>query len=197
MISCGNSSTAPASGSRSRLQRDVEAGLLGARAVIGEVEAFLDQRIDIGRPVLAGALARMQQHVLDDGVGALAVLHDLFEIVLQQSGHFIDFLALLVGERGRPQHVVQFVGQLGRKRREIIDEIERVLDLVGDAGGELAERGQLFGLHQAILRGAEVFERLRQAPSCGACTSFEQPDIRDRDHRLVGEGLRRPRSGWR
>ena len=34
-------------------------------------------------PVLAGTLARMQQHVLDDGIGALAVLHDLVEIALQ------------------------------------------------------------------------------------------------------------------
>ena len=42
-------------------------------------------------PVLAGALARMQQHVLDDRVGALAVLHDLFEIALQHIGDLGDF----------------------------------------------------------------------------------------------------------
>ena len=51
-------------------QGDVKAGLLGAGAVIGEVEALLHQRVDVGGPVLAGALARMQQHVLDDGIGA-------------------------------------------------------------------------------------------------------------------------------
>ena len=67
------------------LQRDVEVRLFGAGAVIGEVEAFIDQRVDVGGPVLAAALARMQQHVLDDGVGALAVLDDFFEIVLQQA----------------------------------------------------------------------------------------------------------------
>jgi hypothetical protein len=48
--------------------------------VIGEVEAFLDKGVDIDGPVLAGVLARMQQHVLDDGIGALAVLHHLVEI---------------------------------------------------------------------------------------------------------------------
>ena len=42
-------------------------------------------RVDIGGPVLARSFARMQQHVLDDGVGALAVLHDLFEIALQHA----------------------------------------------------------------------------------------------------------------
>ena len=103
----------------------------------------------------------MQQHVLDDGVGALAVLHDLFEIVLQHAGQFVDFSADLAVHRDRLEHVIQFVGQFRRQRREIIDEVERVLDLVRDAGGELAERGELLGLHQAILRGAKVVEGLR------------------------------------
>ena len=31
-----------------------------------------------------------------------------------------------------------------------------------DAGGELAERGELLGLDQAVLRGAQILERLRQ-----------------------------------
>ena len=82
---------------------------------------------------------------------------------LSSAGQFVDFFAHLVVERGRLQHIVQLIGQFGRKRREIVDEIERVLDLVRDAGGELAERGELFGLHQAILRGAQFFERLRQS----------------------------------
>ena len=81
--------------------------------MIGEVEAFVDQGIDVGRPVLAAALARMQQHVLHDGVGALAVLDYLFEIVLQKARQFIDFRTDLVSDRCRLQDIVQFVGQLG------------------------------------------------------------------------------------
>ena len=65
-------------------QGDVEALLLGPRPVIGEIEALLDEGVDIDRPVLARAFARVQQHVLDDGIGALAVLHDLVEIALQR-----------------------------------------------------------------------------------------------------------------
>ena len=45
--------------------------------------------------------------------------------------------------------------------REIIDEIERVLDLVRDAGGELTKRGEFLRLDQAILRGAQVLQRFR------------------------------------
>ena len=40
----------------------------------------------------------MQQHVLDDGVGALAVLHDLIEIALQSFGDLIDLCAQLIVE---------------------------------------------------------------------------------------------------
>ena len=80
------------------LQGDVEALLLGPRPVIGEIEALLDQGVDIDRPVLSRALARMQQHVLDDRVGALAVLHDLVEIALQRIGNLADLGAQLVVE---------------------------------------------------------------------------------------------------
>ena len=57
-----------------------EVSLLRPRAVIGEIEAVLDDGIDVGGSVLTGNLSRMQEHVLDDGIGALAVLHDLGEL---------------------------------------------------------------------------------------------------------------------
>ena len=64
----------------------VEALLLGPSAVIGEIEALLDESVDIDRPMLSRTLARVQQHVLDDGVCALAMLNDLVEIVAQGIG---------------------------------------------------------------------------------------------------------------
>ena len=60
--------------------------LLCARPVIGKVEALLDQGVNIDRPVFSRILAQMQQHVLDDRIGALVMLHDLFEIALQRIG---------------------------------------------------------------------------------------------------------------
>src|SRR5206468_4597277 len=65
-------------------------------------------------------------------------------------------------------------------------EIERVLDFVGDAGGELAEGSELFGLDQAILRGAQVIEGLRQFLRAHA-QLIKQSGVLDGDHRLIGE----------
>jgi hypothetical protein len=81
----------------------------------------------------------------------------------------------------------QFVDQLDRDGREIIDEIERVFDLVGYSGGQLAERSKLFRLHQAVLRGAQIFERLAQLLG-SHLNVVKQAHILDRDHRLVGKG---------
>ena len=59
---------------------------------------------------------------------------------------------------------------------------------MGDAGGELAERSELLGLHQAVLRGAQLVEGSRNFPGT-FLNLLEQTDILDRDHGLVGEGL--------
>jgi hypothetical protein len=64
----------------------------------------------VSTSLFAGALARMQQHVLDDGIGALAVLHDFFEVVLQHLGEFVDFLPKPVGQGSGFEQVIQFVG---------------------------------------------------------------------------------------
>ena len=88
----------------------------------------------------------------------------------------------------RLDHVRQLVDQLARQRREIVDEIERVLDLVGDAGGELAERGELFRLDQPVLRLAQVVERGGELARA-RLHLVEQAHVFDRDDRLVGESL--------
>jgi len=97
----------------------------------------------------------VQQHVLDNGVGSLAVLDNLGEVVLQQAGQFVDFFAKLFRKSGLLQEVIKFIRQLNGQRREIVDEIERVLDLVCDARCELAERSELFGLDEPVPRGCE------------------------------------------
>jgi len=48
-------------------QLDIEPLLLSTRPVIGKIEAFLDERIDIDSPMFNRALPRVQQHVLDEG----------------------------------------------------------------------------------------------------------------------------------
>ncbi|MEY9528684.1 hypothetical protein ABIF70_009825 [Bradyrhizobium japonicum] len=116
------------------------------------------------------------------------MLHDLSKIVPQQPCQLVDLRAQIVGERDGRKDFVQLVGQLGRERGEIVDEVERVLDLVRDAGGELAERGQLFGLDQTVLRGAQIVERSGELPRA-VLHLVEQAGVLDRDHGLVGKGL--------
>ena len=98
--------------------------------------------------------ARMCEHAGDDAVGAAAVLGDLAEIAGQCGDELVDVGAHIGAERchcgGR--RLLQFVEQLDRQTGKVVDEIQRVLDLVRDPGGELAECHHLLRLHQARLR---------------------------------------------
>src|SRR5271169_4302522 len=106
----------------------------------------------------------MQQLVLDYGVRTLAVLDDLLQIAAQCVRQFRDFSARpVVDLRGR-QGFLQLIDQLDRESREVVDEIERILDLVRDTGGQLAERGEFLGLNKAVLRGPQILQRLRKFP---------------------------------
>ena len=122
------------------LQSDVEPLILSAGTVIGEVKCLLDHRIDIDALPLADAAARMCQHARDDAIGPLAVLGDLFEIAGQHSDDLVDLGALVLVERrhGRRHRFLQFVEQFDREAGEIVDEVERVLDLVRNPGSRSA-----------------------------------------------------------
>ncbi len=54
-MSCGTSSIGSSVAVKVALQRDVEALVLRARAVIGEVQGLLDQRVEIDRAALAAS----------------------------------------------------------------------------------------------------------------------------------------------
>ena len=55
--------------------------------------------------MLARPFARMQQHVLDDGIRALAMLDDLFEIAAQRIGQIRDILAGLFIRRNTAENL--------------------------------------------------------------------------------------------
>jgi len=52
----------------------------------------------------------------------------------------------------------------------------------------LAKRGELLGLHQPVLRGAQLFQRFPQFAGAGLHV-FKQSHVLDGDRRLIGEGL--------
>ena len=64
--------------------------------------------------------------------------------------------------------LLQLVQQLDRQPGEVVDEVERVLDLVGDAGGQLAERRHLLGLDQTGLRRLQFAQAPLSAASRAA-----------------------------
>jgi hypothetical protein len=77
----------------------------------------------------------MQQHVLDDRVRAFAVLNNLVEIALQRIGNLADLSTQLAIEVRTAKRLPQFVNEFNRDGREIIDEVERVFDLMRNTSG--------------------------------------------------------------
>jgi len=69
----------------------------------------------------------------------------------------------------------------------IYQQLARCPHLVGNARRELAERRQLLGLHQPILRGAQVVEGSREFFR-SSLNFVEQSHVFDGDHGLVGKG---------
>ena len=96
MISCGYTSNLTGGWIKGLLHIDLEALLLGAGTMIGEIETLLDERVGVNQPMFARSFTRVQEHVLDDGVRALAVLNDLVEIVTHGVRQFSDFTARLI-----------------------------------------------------------------------------------------------------
>jgi hypothetical protein len=115
------------------------------------------------------------------------MLYDLVEVAPQRVGQLFNLGSRFMVDGYTVQNVLQFIDQFGGDAREIIDEVERVLDLVRDAGGELAERGELFGLNQAILRGAQILQRGGQLARA-RLHAVKQPHVLDCDCRLVSKG---------
>ena len=105
----------------------------------------------------------MFQHRLHDAVGTFAVLGDLLQVAGQQCRDVVDLRALICrsARLRRRDRFLQFPQQIDGQFREVVDEVERVLDLVRDAGGELAERGHLLRLDQIGLGGFQFADSAR------------------------------------
>ena len=81
------------------LQHNVEILVLGAGAVIGEVQRLVDQRIYVDGLSIAAAAARMRQHALDDAVSAPPMLGDFFQIAGQHPDDLVDLFTHIIAER--------------------------------------------------------------------------------------------------
>src|SRR6516162_6033720 len=115
------------------LQRDVEVRILRAGSVISQIQGFLGERVQIGRLPLFAAATRVLQHASDDAVRTATVLDDLFQISRQHTDYLDNLGTFAWIERAdRARCFLQLVQQFDGEAGKIIDEIEGVLDLVGD-----------------------------------------------------------------
>ena len=77
-----------------------------------------------------------------------------------------EFLELRAPQRRAGSHLgLELVGAAGEARRHRQADADRIVDLMGDAGDQAAERGQPFGIDQVLLGGVQFQQRgLRPSP---------------------------------
>ena len=105
--------------------------------MIGEIEALIDQGVDIDRPVLSRALRECSSMFLTIASARLPCCTTLSRLPCSVSSVSVISARILSSSVRAAEGFPQFVDQLDRDRREIVDEVERVLDLVRDASGQL------------------------------------------------------------
>ena len=153
-------------GERAQLGLDA----LGGQLVLEEVEAVLGDRLQIDAFARRRRPAREVEQLLDDLGDALRLRGD-------DAG--------VLGDFGR---VDRFLLELARAAA---DDVERRADLVGDAGGELADGGQLLRVAQARFErelGVDAVEDLLARLAQGAGHVVEAIGERRRPRRRVRRG---------
>ena len=139
---------------------------LDADAGVGERvrDGPLEELVEVRRPPVAADVADVAHEAPDDPLGPAGVVADAPGVVddrveVLADGGGVGHAAAVEAGLERPEQVGR---QLGVELGEVGDEVERVLDLVGQPGREPAERGQLLGLDELALHGPEVAERPRE-----------------------------------
>ena len=126
----------------------------------GQLGVLGEQGVDV-RGLTLAAVAPHRQHVAHDAVGAVAVMADAAEILGQVLLHLVHHPALFVGQRLAHllQHLVELFEQLLGGFREVLHEVERILDLVRHPRRQLAQGGEFFLRHHLILGALQFGQR--------------------------------------
>jgi len=118
-----------------RFESCIECFVLGTETVIGQPEVFIAEGIDIGKFFFPGTAAAVLEHSFNDGIGPFAMVDDLFLIFSHFIGKGPGLLCISFF-----QFFLLFLYQFAVYFRKVVDEIEGILDLVGNTGREF--RGQ-------------------------------------------------------
>ena len=106
------------------------------------------------------------------------MLPDLLQVGLHHLRELCDFRLVIAGSAG-VQNPPKLVEKLKRDFREIVDEVERILDFMGDAGGELTQRGEFLGLDQTVLSELQFGKRYLGGFLCLPRRFFVSLQLRD------------------
>ena len=113
--------------------------------MIGQFHILLESGVQVGFAPFAFAAPGMFEHAAHDIVGALAVIANLVQALAQI---FRDFADVFPGVRFLYflKQFLDFLAELHGYFGKVADEIERILDFVGNTRRQLAQRCQfLFG----------------------------------------------------
>ena len=130
-------------------------------AVIGKAGVFIEQIVDLSGLPLTRA-APHHEHVVNDAVGAVAVLKNAPHVVGEILAYLVNQFALLLVQcfDTLVQYLCQLFHQFFRRLREVFHKIQRIFDLMRHTCGEFAERGQFLAHDNLVLRHPQVVQHL-------------------------------------
>jgi len=140
-------------------QLDIERREPGAVAVIGQVEVLEGHGVEVDDPALILGAAGVIHHIAHDAVRSLTAVADV-DGILPQLLDQLDQILEVCWLQAVPllfECLDEVVGETHRALGKVGDEVEGVLNLVGDAGCDLTEGGHLL-LQDELVLG---FEDLR------------------------------------
>ena len=167
----------------------LKSGLFRPRAVIGEVQRLLDHRVDVDARPFARPLARMQQHVLDDRIGALAVADHLVEVGVDHADQLVGLLAVGLLQRRACRACSRSSSSSSR------DSAEKLLTKLSGFLISWAMPAVSWPSEASFSDWTSRSCALRRSSSEAASSLrarlhlVEQAHVLERDDRLVGEGL--------
>jgi len=106
----------------------------------------LHEDVDVRRGTVRGGPPRKGQQILDDSAHAGSLMHDLREVLFEIRYAFRRDTG--IGEDPLHEH------------GKVQDTRDRVVDFVGHAGRELAERGKPVAVDQFLVRHSQLFGAL-------------------------------------
>ena len=154
----------------------IEVRVLRPHGMVGQFHVLFQQRVEIDLSPVSRPGTGVLQHAAHDAVGSGAVLPDLVQIDLEVVENLLDLLCqveFLIVLR-LVDDFANLVNQLRGNLREVLDEVQGVLDLVSDPSGKLAQGRQLLlgndlllgplqllqGLFQCLVFGIELLGQL-------------------------------------